>query len=242
MISMYDLDKYNTDQEEKTDIDNDTGNYSLSGNGFLNTIWETIKAAARYQVVRMMLFGVFAVAMFAITGDFTKSKHAADSMSTKGASDDYIGLFGAFAKETGHKSTKLNMHPFYHTKDVRRLEQKFELKFGYPIKFSKLFAYVIYEDQDWMVMKSAARGIEREKLTLQWWTLTPGTSADDYCERYFDGFVPNEELKKAFVNMWKIRGIKDELTENSDGEKMFRCVIDSDTIEDYLEDENDRKS
>jgi len=235
----YDLNQFSTNDTDQTPVDNDTGSISVSNNTILGTIWEAIKAAIRYKVTKLLLFFVFTVAVMLVTGDFKKSKNIANDMSSKGANEDYLGLFGVFAKETGHKSTKLNMHPFYHTKGTRALEAKYKVDFGRDAKFSKIFAYVKYEDQDFMVMKSAARGSENAKLRLEYSTIF-GMSASDFCEDYYDGFVPDEEMRSKVVKSLRVRKIKDELTEdNDDGEKMFRCVIDPDVIEDFIEDDKD---
>ena len=232
----YDLDQFSTNSTQKTTLDNDTGGIKIKSNTWMGTAWETIKAAIRFKVTKMLLFLIFTAVVFIISGDFQKSKNVADDMSAKGANEDYIGLFGVFAKETGHKSPKLNMHPFYHTKGVRELEAKYKVDFGRDLKFSKVFAYVIYEDQDFMVMKSAARGSNKVKLKLEYSTFI-GNSADDHCEDYFEGYVPDEEMEKIFVKLsWRIRKIKNAPDQD---EKMFRCMIDPDVIEDYLEDDNE---
>jgi hypothetical protein len=231
----YDLKEFSENQESPKPIDNDTGNLSISSNTLFGTAWEAIKAAIRFKATKLLLFFAFTVAVMLITGDFTKSKNIASDMSDKGANEDYIGLFGVFAKETGHKSTKLNMHPFYHTRGTRALEAKYKVDFGREIKLSKVFAYAVYEDQDFMVMKGVARGKDNERLNLDNWTFF-GMSSDDYCEDYFDGFVPDDEMESYFVSgsKWRIKKIK-----NKEGQKRFRCVIGPDVIEDYIEDDRE---
>lgn len=230
----YDLNQFNANDTQETKLDNDTGGININRNTWFGTAWETIKAAIRFKATKLFLFFIFTVAVLFVTGDFNKSKNIADDMSAKGANEDYIGLFGVFAKETGHKSPKLNMHPFYHTKGVRELESKYRIDFGREIKFSKIFAYLKYQEQDFMVMKSAARGRDKERLNLEHSTFFV-TSADDHCEDYYDGFVPEEEMEKYFVKSWRVRKIKNK----KEGQKRFRCVIGPDTIEDYIEDDQE---
>jgi len=231
----YDLDQFSTNDTKQTTLDNDTGGLKVTSNSWFGTFWEIIKATIRFKVTKLVLFMIFTVTVLAVTGDFKKSKNIADDMSEKGAKEDYVGLFGVFAKETGHKSVKLNMHPFFHTTGVRELEAKYRIDFGKEIKFSKIFAYAVYEDQDFMVMKKPARGKDNERLNLDHSTFF-GTSADDYCEDYFDGFVPDEDMEKHFVggSKWRIKNIK-----NKEDQKRFRCVIGPDVIEDYLEDDQE---
>jgi hypothetical protein len=232
---MFSLNDFNSSDTDKTSQETESGETGLTQNGIISTAWEAIKAAVRFKAAKMFLFIIFTGAIFLVTGDFTKSKNVADDMSTKGANDDYFGLFGAFAKTTGFKSVVSNTHPVYDTKEVKQMELDYELKFKKPIKFSRLFAYVIYKDQDFLVMKKAARGKDRKKLKLELSTIF-GTSANDFCEDNFDGFIMDDELQKAFRKNLRISKIKDELTkDNDDGKKYFRCVIDPDTIEDYLD-------
>ncbi len=233
---MFSLNDFNENDIEKTTQETEQGETIFSQNGLVNTAWEAIKAAVRFKATKAVMFLVVVPVFLFITGDFTKSTNIADDIATKGANDDYWGLFGAVAKETGHKSTKLNMHPFFHTKGVKRLEMEFELKYGYEIKFSKLFSYEIYEKQDYMVMKKPAKGKGKQKQKLELSTIF-GTSANDFCDDNFDGSIMDDEMRAQVVKSLRVSKIKDELTkDNDDGEKFFRCVIDSDTIEDYLED------
>lgn len=221
---------------DKTRQETETGETSIVQNGLVSTAWEAIKAAVRFKATKAVMFLLVVPIFLFITGDFEKSVNIADDIATKGANDDYWGLFGAVAREKGHKSTKLNMHPFYHTNNVKKLELDFELKYKYKIKFSKLFSYVIYEKQDFMVMKKQARGKGRQKQKLELSTLF-GLSANDFCEDNYDAFIMDAEMKSQVVKTLRVSKIRDELTkDNDDGKKFFRCVIDSDTIEDYLED------
>lgn len=221
---------------EKTDVDSETGSrFALPQNGFINTGLEAIKAALRFAVAKKLYGIILFLAVLAITGKWEHSKIASDGLSTQAANDDW-GFFGSFMQEAEIKRSQFNAHPVYKTKAVRKLEHAFELKFGYPVSFKRLFSYVVYKEQDYLVMKKAARGENKKKLKLKLSTLMPGTSADDHCEDYFGGLILNEEMRKEVVSTWKISRIKDELTqENDSGRKYFRCVIDSDTIEDYLE-------
>lgn len=237
---MFDLTQFSNDTTQKISTDNDTGLVNIPSNGIIGTAWETIKAAVRFKVTKFIFFALFVLVFMIVTGDFTKSKNLAEDASTKSANDDYFGLAQFFAKETGHKSTKLNIHPFYHTKGVRELENKYKIDFGRDIKFSKAMFYFIHNDQEYIALKGPARGAKNEKLKLELSSVF-NKSANDYCEKYFDGFVPDEELREIIVDTIRGRKIKDELTEENDGgKKMFRCVIDPDVIEDYIE--NDRKN
>lgn len=231
---VYDLGEFKENDEESIQVDNDTGKFdAVTKNPFMNTVWELVKKALGYQVTRFILMGVFLAIMFLISFDYSKSVDVAGGLSDAGAKDDYFKFFEIFAKESGHKSVKLNMHSFYHTKGVRALESKFHVEFDKKIKFSKIFAYQKYDDQDFIVMKGPARGKNNKRLDLESWTLF-GTSADDYCEDYFEGFVPDEEMEAAFVKSWRIRKIK-----NKEGQKRFRCVIGPDVIQDFIEDDKD---
>lgn len=233
MFSIFD---FNSDETEKTAQETESGETALTQNSLVSTAWEAIKAAVRFKAAKMFLFFLFTGAIFLVTGDFTRSTNVADDMSTKGANDDYFGLFGAFAKEAGFKSQVSNTHPVYDTKSIKQMELDYELKFKRPVRFNKLFAYIVYKDQDFLVMKKVARGMKRKKLKLELSTVF-GLSANEFCEDNFDGFVMDSEMRKKVVKSFKVSKIRDELTkDNDDGKKFFRCVIDSDTIEDYLED------
>jgi len=237
---MFDLNQFSNDSTKEISTDNDTGTVNIPTNGILGTAWETLKATVRFQAAKYVFFAVFFGLFMVVTGDFSKSKNLAEDASYKSANEDYFGLAQFFSKETGHKSTKLNIHPFFHTKGVRALEAKYKIDFGRDIKFSKVMFYMKYKDQDYIAMKKQAYGKDGEKIKLEYSTII-GQSASDYCEKYFDGFVPDEEMRKAVVGTVRGSKIKDELTEeNDDGKKMFRCVIDPDVIEDYIE--NDRKN
>jgi hypothetical protein len=235
MSNLFNLDEFSdTNQTEETRLDTDTGRSDfLIRHPLLNTICELGKKAAGYQVARFMFLGVFTVAMMALTMNYTKSVDIAGGLADAGAKDDYVGFFKIFAKESGHKSTKLNMHPFFHTKGVRSLESKFNVEFDKKIKFSKIFAYAIYDEQDFMVMRSAARGKDNARLNLDHSTFF-SMSADDYCEDYFDGFLPDEEMEAVFVKSWRVKRIK-----NKEDQKRFRCVIGPDVIEDFVEDDKE---
>jgi len=232
---MFNLDEFSdTNQIEETTLDTDTGRSDfLVRHPFINTIWELAKKAIGFQATRLILLGIFTIALTAFSWNYNKSVDIASGLADAGAKDDYAGFFSIFAKESGHKSVKLNMHPFFHTKGVRGLESKFNVEFDKKIKFSKIFAYTIYDEQDFMVMRSAARGKDNARLDLDSWTVF-GMSTDDYCEDYFDGFVPGEEMEKEFVKSWRVRKIK-----NKEGQKRFRCVIGSGVIEDFIEDDKE---
>ena len=231
---MFDLNEFSTNQTEETGLDTDTGKSDfLTRHPAMNTLWELAKKAIGFQVTRIALLGVFTVAMFAVSWNYNKSIDVAGGLADAGAKDDYVGFFNIFAKESGHKSVKLNMHPFFHTKGVRALESKFNVEFGKKKKFSKIFAYAVYDEQDFMVMKSAARGKDNARLDLDSWTVF-GMSADDYCEDYFDGFIPEEEMEKEFVKAWRVKSIK-----NKEDQKRFRCVIGPDEIDEFIEDDTE---
>jgi len=228
---MFNLKDFATNELEEIKIEEES--VSMDKNTWYGTSFELIKAAVKFKVVKLTLFGAFMGLFFLATGDFNKSKNMAEEASLKGARDDYFGLASFFAKETGHKSTKLNIHPFYHTKGVRELEQKYFIDFGREQKFTKVFAYVKYEDQDFIVMKKAARGKGNERISLDDSTFFT-MSADDFCEDYFDGFLPGEDMEKVFVKTWRVSGIK-----NKEGQNRFRCVIGPDTINSFIEDDEE---
>ena len=230
---MYDLKDFNTQETDKIPIEGES--HPIVNNPIIKTGWETLKAAIRFTVAKKIFFVIFLLFFMIITGDFVRSKNNADQASTKSANEDYFGL-GAFIAETfGFKSEISNLHPFFKTKGVRALEAKHKVDFGRDIKISKLFAYAKYDDEDYMVMRREARGKDNQKLVLEYSTII-GMSASDFCDDYFDGFVPDEEMKEVFVDYARIWKVKDELTEeNDDGEKLFRCVIGPETIEEYLE-------
>lgn len=240
---MYDLNEFSTDKQEKTSIDSDTGNRVtdiVSSNSMFNAIFEGAKAALRFKFIALVFLVAGMFVTLALTGDFKKSVNTGKEFSTVASKDDYGGMFDFFIRKTGHRSTKFNSHPFYQTKGAKELELKFASKFGYEISLKELMAYVVYDDQDWIIMKSAARGDNNDKLVLEKWTFV-GMSANEYCSKYFDGHVPDDELVNEAVKSIRIWKIKDELTEENDsGAKMFRCVIDPDTIESYLK--NDRRN
>lgn len=231
---MYSLDDFNPDDTEKTTQETESDSwFNLSQNGPINTAIEAMKAAIRFAVAKKIYGVIIFLVVLAITGKWEHSKTASEELSSQAANDDW-GFFGSFIQEAEIKRTQFNAHPVYKTKAVRKLEHKFEIDYGYPVSFKRLFKYVIYNEQDYLVMKKAARGKNKEKLKLELSTVF-GQSADDYCEDYFGGFIMNDKIKKALVKGFRIDSIKDELTkDNDDGKKNFRCVIDPDTIEDYL--------
>jgi len=235
MSNLFNLDEFSdTNQAEETRLDTDTGRSDfLVRHPLMNTMWELAKKAIGFQATRLILLGIFTAIMLAVSWNYNKSVDIAGGLADAGAKDDYAGFFNIFAKESGHKSTKLNMHPFFHTKGVRELEMRFNVEFDKKIKFSKLFAYITYDEQDFMAMRSSARGKDNARLDLDHSTFF-GMSADDYCEDYFDGFLPDEEMEKAFVKSWRVRKIK-----NKEDQKRFRCVIGPDVIEDFVEDDKE---
>jgi len=234
-----DLNSYKTNTEDKIKFQDDSGSSGLLRNTWVYNIWESIKVLIRFKITKWIFFSIVSIPIFLITGDLHKTKNLADEVSTQSARDDYFGLFNTFARESNHKSIKLNLHPVYHTKEVKKLENEIELKYGYPVKFSKLFAYVMYEKQDFLVMKKSALDKNGEKLKLELSTVF-GTSANDHCDDLFDGFIMDDDQMKVFIKNWRVSKIKDELTQdNDDGMKNFRCVIGPDTIDDFLEKEAD---
>lgn len=238
---LYNLDnyKFETNPEEEIKFEDEIEFSKISNNRFISPVWTILKAMIRTKILQMIFFLVFTFLLFLITGDYNKSKTVANEASTEGVKENYTGLFKIFARESKHKNTKLNVHPVYHTKAVKKLEENLKLKLGYDVKFDDLFAYAIFDQQDFLVMKKAARGKNKDKLKYELSTIF-GESANDYCEDFFNGFVMDDEQRKIFIKSWRVSKIKDELTQdNDDGEKYFRCVIGPDTIKDFLEAEND---
>lgn len=236
---MFKLSDFSKSNEEKTNLDNDTGNLKINSNSFLGTIWETAKGYARFKFAKTLLFGAFLAIFLIATGDFHRSKFMADDASTKGANDDYFGLGAFVADALGWKSTLSNIHPVFKTLGIKKLEAKYKVEFGRDIKYSKILRYAEYQGEDYLVMAREARGSENKKLILHYSTLF-GMSASDFCDDFFDGFIPSEKMRKHFVGYIRINKIKDELTkENDDGKKLFRCVMPPDVIEEYLEDDRE---
>ena len=226
---MFDLNQFGTNGSDKTKQNGESASI-FSKNGFLYTFFEGLKSTIRYKLLALILGSILAVVFFGLTGNWDKSKGMADHAAERGASDDYLGFFDSIASSIGYKSEMTNTHPFYNTSGVRNLESKFYVRFGWKIKFEKEFKYIKYEGEDFFVMKKAARGKDKEKLSLDSWTIL-GMSQDDYCEDYFEGFVPRKELEDYFLDqtVWSVRSIN--------GEGRFRCVIGPDTVEEFLEDD-----
>ena len=234
----YDLNQFSTDSESKISTDNDTGVFTIPNNKIVQTLWEMFKTLVRYKTTCLVFLSASFIAFLAVTGDFNKSMGDADEVSKAAANDDYAGLFDFFVRKTDHTSPLINSHPFYQTKGARKLEAAYEVEFGTKINLKKLFAYAKYKDRDWIVMKSSATGKDRKKLVLEYHSIM-NMDAEDYCAKYFDGYVPDDEMINHFVGKYNIWKIKNEVSEDNDGPGEFRCVIDPDTIIDYIE--NDRE-
>jgi hypothetical protein len=156
-------------------------------------------------------------------------------MSNHAASDGWFQTLSVFKKKVIKRNQTLNAHPYYHLESVKEQEQEFKEEYGYKIKVSSLFKFYQHEGLDYLIMKSAAKGLNKDKLILELSTMT-GTDAEDYCD-LFDAHIWDDELKAVFKSKIMIRNKKGELTQDNDDEAShFRCVIMPDTIEDALDD------
>lgn len=212
---------------------------SISDNNILSNVWRLVTDGGRWFIWRYIFYGSFLM-MFMAAGYFGIIKQdspdiAADEMSTHVASDGYIEALKVFVKSTDNKNQLLNIHPFYDTDTAREIESNFKDEYGYKIKLKKLFKYYDYNGMDYLVMKKAAKGKDKNKLILELSTMT-GTDAEDYCD-IFGAVVWDNELRNVFKDKMSIRNESGELTQdNDDKASHFRCVIMPDEIQDAIDD------
>lgn len=222
---------------EGTKFDSLTGGWVFTDSPILNKIGTVVAKMIRWTIIRNMLYVAF-IAMLALAFGYTaKDKKLAEEMASHAVNDNPIGMFDDFIKAKNPKIKLTNSHPVYSSEIIKEWEEE------YDQKFAKLFQYITIKNtkglnEDLFVMRKAAYSIDdksREAVPLDRSTMV-GTSAKNVCEDYF-GEIPTNYQKKFFDKRrhFRIRNIKDELTqENDDGKKLFRCVINQETINDLL--------
>jgi hypothetical protein len=231
--------------EEKTSFDSYEGGSSRIEDGnFTKKLYDMGLNIFRFYIWKNMYWIGFAglilgMGYFGAEGVRGKTvgdvSEIADEIADETAGDDWWDGVKIFKRKVIKRNQTLNAHPYYHLDSVKEQEQEFKEKYGYKIKVGSLFKYYVHDGLDYLIMKSAAKGLNKDKLILELSTAT-GTDAEDYCD-IFDAHIWDDELKEAFKSKMMIRNKKGELTQDNDDEPShFRCVIMPDTIEDAIDD------
>jgi hypothetical protein len=192
-----------------------------------------VKQAIKYGLI-LVILPIVAVYVGNVSG--FKISRTADQIAAKAAGDDIAGALSLFTKAVIKKSTLTNDHPYYLTQIVEEQEKDYYSECKDVIEIKGLFRYYKHNDQDYLIMKKAAKDCKGETLKLELSTAFT-TDAEDYCDNKFNANIWNDELKKVFKNKILISNKSGELTQDNDSEAShFRCVIMPDTIQDELDD------
>jgi len=229
---------YDSKQDEKKLFSPLTG--SWSGNSFLTKICNWVMRIIRYTIMRYVLSIAFVALLAFFFGYKSEDKKTAEDMANQTVNGNLFGTLAVFIKDKKPKIKITNDHPFYHLKIIKEWEEETK------IKFTEIYQYITIKNEDGgkedlLVMKDRAKKIGEEvpkKLELST-TFSFSDDAKDICKKHF-GKVPTNYQRSFYKKWrhWRINKIKDELTqENDDGEKYFRCVIDSQIIKEMMPDE-----
>lgn len=232
---MYDINDYQERTESITQ-ESYNGYWIVSGNKYINYIATGIKRALQWYAWKFIFLGVFILAMILMGLSQKDAYKTADEMSDHAASDGWFKAFNQFKKETSFKSTKANSHPLYKAPIILSWEQETGLD------FSDLYQYIVIKNhegykEDLLVMKKPAFDIKtKNSLKLEYSTLFVD-DAEDVCDTYF-GEIPTNYQKSFYDRKrhWNIKKIKNEITQENNGEGQFRCVINDETIQELMND------